>query len=136
MEPRGPQPPALSTPLEGVTVLDLTVALAGPYATLLLAGLGATVIKVENPDRGGDTSRNNAPYVGAAGLSLTREGDEDLSVAMLERGRNKLSITLNLKHARARELFGEPSGMRTWWWRTIPRGPPTAWASAIRSARP
>ncbi|HTX08652.1 MAG TPA: CoA transferase [Solirubrobacteraceae bacterium] len=107
MEPRGQQPPALSTPLEGVTVLDLTVALAGPYATLLLAGLGATVIKVENPDRGGDTSRNNAPYVGAAGLSLAREGDQDLSVAMLERGRNKLSITLNLKHPRARELFGE-----------------------------
>jgi CoA:oxalate CoA-transferase len=107
LESRGPQPLAVSAPLAGVIVLDLTVALAGPYATLLLGGLGATVIKVENPARGGDTSRNNAPYVGAAGLSLTREGDEDLSVAMLERGRNKLSMTLNLKHPRARELFGE-----------------------------
>ena len=97
----------MSKPLEGVTVLDLTVALAGPYATLLLAGLGATVIKVENPDQGGDTSRNNAPYVGAAGISLARDGDQDMSVAMLERGRNKLSMTLNLKHPRAREVFGE-----------------------------
>jgi CoA:oxalate CoA-transferase len=74
---------------------------------MLLAALGATVIKVENPDRGGDTSRNNAPYVGPAGLSLARSGDDDMSVAMLERGRNKLSTTLNLKHPRARELFGE-----------------------------
>ena len=74
---------------------------------MLLAALGATVIKVENPDRGGDTSRNNAPYVGPAGLSLARTGDQDMSVAMLERGRNKLSTTLNLKLPRARELFGE-----------------------------
>ena len=107
MASQGPQPPVMSKPLEGVTVLDLTVALAGPYATLLLAGLGATVIKVENPDRGGDTSRNNAPYVGAAGISLAREADQDMSVAMLERGRNKLSMTLNLKHPGAREVFGE-----------------------------
>jgi CoA:oxalate CoA-transferase len=102
----GPQPASGSKPLDGVTVLDLTVALAGPYATLLLAGLGATVIKVENPQRDGDTSRNNAPYVGARGLSLSRDSDEDMSVAMLERGRNKLSMTLNLKHPRGRDLFG------------------------------
>ena len=88
-------------------MLDLTVALAGPYATLLLAALGATVIKVENPQQGGDTSRNNAPYVGSGGLSLARTGDHDMSVAMLERGRNKLSMTLNLKRPRARELFGQ-----------------------------
>lgn len=87
-------------------MLDLTVALAGPYATLLLGALGATVIKVENPQQGGDTSRNNAPYVGVRGLSLARTGDQDMSVAMLERGRNKLSMTLNLKRPRARELFG------------------------------
>jgi len=40
-------------PLEGLVVIDLTRALAGPYATMLLAGLGAQVIKVEEP-KGGD----------------------------------------------------------------------------------
>jgi crotonobetainyl-CoA:carnitine CoA-transferase CaiB-like acyl-CoA transferase len=92
-------------PLAGKTVLDLTTALAGPYATLLLAGLGARVIKVENPLTGGDTSRNNAPYLGRDGLSLTRTYDDDLSVSMLLRGRNKQSVTLNLKEPEAREVF-------------------------------
>jgi len=94
-------------PLDGLTVLDLTVALAGPYATLLLAGLGATVIKLENPARGGDHARNNAPYFGSAGMRLSRASEDDMSLAMLDRGRNKLSATLNLKSRRGRELFGE-----------------------------
>jgi crotonobetainyl-CoA:carnitine CoA-transferase CaiB-like acyl-CoA transferase len=42
----------LPKPLSDITVLDMTVALAGPFATLLLAGLGARVIKVENPASG------------------------------------------------------------------------------------
>ena len=86
----------LPRPLEGITVVDFTIALAGPYATQLLGALGATVIKVENP-AGGDPSRNNAPYVGDSGLHLAREGANDMSVSMLERGRNKLSVTLDLK---------------------------------------
>lgn len=94
----------LPRPLEGVTVLDLTTALAGPYATLLLAGLGARVIKIENP-RQPDTARGNAPFVGRDGVAMARRHDDDLSLAMLERGRNKHSITLNLKHPRGRELF-------------------------------
>ena len=61
----------LPRPLEGITVVDLTIALAGPYATQLLGALGATVIKVENP-AGGDPARNNAPYIGAGGLHLER----------------------------------------------------------------
>lgn len=92
-------------PLEGKTVLDLTTALAGPYATLLLAGLGARVIKIENPSRGGDSSRNNSPYVTADGLSMLRTSADDMSVSMMVRGRNKESITLNLKHPRSREVF-------------------------------
>ncbi|MGI6873079.1 CaiB/BaiF CoA transferase family protein [Amycolatopsis sp. 3B14] len=94
-------------PLAGRTVIDLTTALAGPYATLLLAGLGATVIKVENPFTGGDSSRNNAPYLGRDGLSLTRRGEDDMSVSMLVRGRNKLSVTLNLKNPRAKAVFAD-----------------------------
>ncbi len=94
-------------PLAGCTVVDLTTALAGPYATLLLAGLGATVIKVENPATGGDTARNNAPYLGPDGLGLARGHDADMSVSMLVRGRNKLGVTLNLKDPRGRSVFAD-----------------------------
>lgn len=85
-------------------MLDLTTALAGPYATLLLAGLGAQVIKVENP-RMPDTARNNAPFLGKDGLSMVRRNDDDISIAIMERARNKQSITLNLKDPRGRALF-------------------------------
>ncbi|KQY15822.1 carnitine dehydratase [Massilia sp. Root133] len=94
----------LPRPLEGITILDLTTALAGPYATLILAGLGARVIKVENP-RNPDSARTNSPYLGREGLKVTREHDDDLSLAMLERGRNKEAVTLNMKHPEGRALF-------------------------------
>ncbi|MFS2214672.1 CaiB/BaiF CoA transferase family protein [Telluria sp. Tellsp104] len=94
----------LPRPIEGITVLDLTTALAGPYATLILAGLGARVIKVENP-RNPDSARTNSPYLGREGLKVTREHDDDLSLAMLERGRNKEAVTLNMKHPEGRALF-------------------------------
>ncbi|WAP53564.1 CaiB/BaiF CoA transferase family protein [Streptomyces sp. S465] len=92
-------------PLDGIVVLDLTTALAGPYATLLLGGLGATVVKVENPATGGDAARNNSPYYGRDGLAIARSGDTDMSVSMMGRGRNKKSITLNLKDDRGRATF-------------------------------
>lgn len=100
------KPNRLPRPLEGVTVLDMTVALAGPFATLLLAGLGARVIKIENP-AGGDTCRSNAPYLGKSGATLTRENADDISISALNRLRNKLSITLNLKVPEAREVFAD-----------------------------
>jgi crotonobetainyl-CoA:carnitine CoA-transferase CaiB-like acyl-CoA transferase len=93
-------------PLEGITVLDLTTALAGPYSTLILAGLGARVIKVENP-RNPDSARTNSPYLGREGIKVMREHDDDYSMAMLERGRNKEAITLNMKHPEGRALFFE-----------------------------
>lgn len=96
----------LRRPLEGITIVDLTIALAGPYATQLLGGLGATVVKVENP-AGGDPARNNAPYVGESGLRLAREAPGDMSVSMLERGRNKLGITLDLKHPDGPAVFAD-----------------------------
>lgn len=99
-------PEKLSRPLEGVTVLDFTTALAGPYATLLLAGLGARVIKVENP-RSPDTARANAPYLGADGVKLVREGDDDISLAIIERARNKDAVTLDLKMPGAAEVFAD-----------------------------
>jgi len=84
----------------------MTIALAGPFATLLLAGLGARVIKVENP-ASGDTCRENAPYLGARGASLFRRSDDDISVSAINRLRNKLGITLNLKHPEARTVFAD-----------------------------
>jgi CoA:oxalate CoA-transferase len=98
---------ARNRPLAGVVVLDLTNALAGPYATLLLAGLGARVIKVENPLSDGDPARNNSPYVSAGRLVLTRDTEADMSVSMLVRGRNKESVTLNLRDPRGRDVLAD-----------------------------
>lgn len=96
----------LPRPLEDVTVLDLTTALAGPFATALLAGLGARVIKVENP-LGPDTCRANPPYLGATGAHLVRETEDDISVSAINRLRNKQAVTLNLKHPEARAVFAD-----------------------------
>jgi len=94
----------LPKPLAGVVVLDLTTALAGPYSTLLLAGLGARLIKIENP-KSPDTARNNAPFIGRDGVSMLRQHEDDMSLAMLERGRNKESVTLDLKSDDGRAIF-------------------------------
>lgn len=96
----------LPKPLDDITVLDMTTALAGPFATFLLAGLGASVIKVENP-ASGDTCRENAPYLGAKGASLARRSADDISVSAINRLRNKLGITLDLKHDEARAVFAD-----------------------------
>lgn len=93
-------------PLEGLRVIDLTRALAGPYATLLLAGLGAEVIKIEDP-KGGDLARENSPYVGRDGITVERKHDDDVSISHLTRGRGKLGISLNLKTPEAREVFSD-----------------------------
>ncbi|MEJ2244832.1 MAG: CoA transferase [Acidobacteriota bacterium] len=96
----------LPKPLDNITVLDMTTALAGPFATFLLAGLGARVIKMENP-ASGDTCRDNAPYLGKDGASLFRRRADDISVSAINRLRNKLGITLNLKHSEARSVFAD-----------------------------
>jgi crotonobetainyl-CoA:carnitine CoA-transferase CaiB-like acyl-CoA transferase len=93
-------------PLAGLTVLDLTLALAGPYATFLLAGLGARVIKIENP-ASPDHCRENAPFIGRGGVSLGRTRPDDVSVAALNRLRGKYAVTLNLKQAGSREVFAD-----------------------------
>ncbi|HXO02844.1 MAG TPA: CoA transferase [Stellaceae bacterium] len=80
-----------SLPLAGITVIDFGQIFQGPYATLLLAKGGANVIKVEPPH--GEPLRRRA----APGKSTT------LPIAMLNQ--NKRAVTLNLKHARGRELL-------------------------------
>jgi crotonobetainyl-CoA:carnitine CoA-transferase CaiB-like acyl-CoA transferase len=94
----------LHGPLTGLTVLDLTLALAGPFATFLLAGLGARVIKIENPESP-DPCRQNPPYLGRDGVSLGRTCEDDISVSALNRLRGKYGVTLNLKQPGARDVF-------------------------------
>ena len=93
-------------PLSGLTVLDLTLALAGPFATFLLAGLGARVIKIENP-ASPDHCRENAPFIGRNGVSLGRSAPDDVSAAALNRLRGKYAVTLNLKQPGSREVFAD-----------------------------
>lgn len=94
-------------PLDGLTVIDVTGALAGPYATLLLAGMGARVIKVESPDGTSDPTRRNAPYFGRDGVSVERVHDDDLSISALDRSRGKLAVTLDLKHPESKAVFAD-----------------------------
>jgi crotonobetainyl-CoA:carnitine CoA-transferase CaiB-like acyl-CoA transferase len=103
---RKPTVDAESGPLAGLTVLDLTLALAGPFATFLFAGLGARVIKIENP-AAPDHCRENAPFIGRNGVSLGRSAPDDVSVAALNRLRGKYAITLNLKRPGSREVFAD-----------------------------
>jgi len=76
-------------------VLDLTRVLSGPYCTMLLADLGARVIKIEQPGTGDDTRAWGPPFVG------------DESAYFLSINRNKESLTLNFKHPEGRRLLDE-----------------------------
>ena len=79
--------------LAGVTVLDLTTSLAGPYASLLLADLGAEVIKVERPGIGDDSRYWRPPAIG------------DTSLWFASVNRNKKSIELDYASERGREIL-------------------------------
>src|SRR2546422_11707142 len=81
------------TPLEGLTVLDLTRVLSGPYCTMLLADMGARVIKIEQPVKGDDTRGWGPPFV---------EGE---SAYFLSINRNKESVTLDFKRPEGRALL-------------------------------
>ena len=85
-------------PLEGIRVLDLTQAIAGPYATKLLSDHGADVLKIEHPGRG-DVSRRMGPFPGDI-------PHRDRSGMFLELNTSKRSVTLNLKTATGRDILG------------------------------
>ncbi|MBA3348752.1 MAG: CoA transferase [Actinobacteria bacterium] len=91
--------------LDGIRVLDLTIALAGPFTTLSLAMLGAEVVRVESPGGTGDLSRWNPPFVGPGGAHFEAPEPDDISVSMLNRSQGKKSVTLNLKSTVGRQMF-------------------------------
>ncbi len=82
----------MPAPLSGTLVVDLTRVLAGPYCTMVLADLGARVIKVESPD-GGDDARRIGPFTGGH------------SAYFLSLNRGTESIALDLKDAPDRRVF-------------------------------
>ncbi len=87
-------------PLEGIRILDLSRAMAGPYCTMMLGDLGAEVIKVERPGRGDESRGWGPPFVGQSGDNPTGESAYFLSV-----NRNKRSITVNLKSSEGQEVI-------------------------------
>lgn len=82
-------------PLAGIKILDLSRALAGPYCTMMLADMGAEVIKVESPGTGDDSRGWGPPFI---------EGE---SAYFMSINRNKKSITLNMKHGKAKEVINK-----------------------------
>ncbi len=79
--------------LDGIRVLDLTRALAGPFCTLMLGDYGADVIKIEIPGTGDDTRKWGPPFIG------------EESAYFLSINRNKRSLTLNFREEKAKEIF-------------------------------
>jgi formyl-CoA transferase len=84
--------------LEGIRIVDLTMVLSGPFATLHLALLGAEVIKIEPPGSG-DLARRLG--------SVPKLNDGLMGTSFLAQNANKKSITLNLKHPEAQQIFRE-----------------------------
>ena len=85
------------TALENLMVLDLTRVLAGPFCTMMLADMGAHVIKIEIP-RGGDDTRAYPPF------RINRNGEKE-SIYFANINRNKSGITLDLKSEEGKNIF-------------------------------
>jgi crotonobetainyl-CoA:carnitine CoA-transferase CaiB-like acyl-CoA transferase len=85
----------MTSPLDGITILDLTRVLSGPYCTMLLADMGARVIKIEQPRSGDDTRHWGPPFLGSE------------SAYFLSINRNKESVTLDFKQAEGRALLNQ-----------------------------
>ena len=110
-------------PLADIRIIDLTQFLAGPFCTMLLADLGADVIKVEPP--AGDPTRKMGP------LPRDTKGC-DYGGYFASVNRNKRSIVLDLKNEADREALLNLSIPPTPWWRTRAPARWTAWGWATR----
>ena len=87
----------MSAPLEDITVIDLSRALAGPHAGMMLGDMGARVIKVETPGTGDESRGWGPPFVGPE--------DDPISTYFLSCNRNKESLTLDLKSDDGRDVL-------------------------------
>ncbi len=92
----------LPLPLEGIRVLDATHIVAGPFCSMILADMGADVIKIERPGSG-DLSRNRGPFIQRE--DGQQETSQRVSSRFLGVNRNKKSVTLDLRHPRCKEIF-------------------------------
>jgi len=94
-------------PLDGIFVLDLTRVLSGPYCTMLLADMGARVVKIEQPGKGDDTRAWGPPFL-HPGPPDTRDASSDAggeSAYFLSINRNKESVTLDFKDPHGRAIL-------------------------------
>jgi crotonobetainyl-CoA:carnitine CoA-transferase CaiB-like acyl-CoA transferase len=89
-----------TSPYEGLRVLDLSRVLAGPWATQILADLGADVVKVEQPEKGDDTRLWGPPYLTDRDGNPTRE-----SAYYLCTNRNKRSVAIDLTRPEGQDLI-------------------------------
>jgi len=87
-------------PLSGITVIDLTRILAGPFCTQLLGDLGANVIKIERPGSGDDTRRFGPPYLHDEAGSNTGE-----SAYFMSCNRNKRSVAIDISSSEGQVLL-------------------------------
>jgi crotonobetainyl-CoA:carnitine CoA-transferase CaiB-like acyl-CoA transferase len=90
--------------LDGIVVLDLTRFFSGPQCTLFLAGMGAEVIKIDDP-KSGDPTAFAPPFDGPNGIAFERKTPQDMGLAYLKRQRGKKSATLDLKSPEGRDIF-------------------------------
>jgi len=94
-------------PLDRIMVLDLTRVLSGPYCTMLLADMGARVVKIEQPGKGDDTRAWGPPFLRPSGQKPSAGGPEEAgeSAYFLSINRNKESVTLDFKHPDGRAIL-------------------------------
>ena len=90
-------PKAASLPLEGIRVMDVTHIVAGPFCSMILADMGAEVIKIERPGVG-ERGRGNGPFI-------HNEAGESISARYLGLNRNKKSVALDLRDPRCKAAF-------------------------------
>ena len=100
-----PAPAAATGPLAGTVVVDLSRALAGPHAAMMLGDLGARVIKVENPDGGDDSRGWGPPFVTTGGEIVGADVADRESTYFLSCNRNKESVTADLKSEAGKQLL-------------------------------